>query len=358
MSMKMIYIALQIKKHRLELVTSILKRENFYSHEDQDETSGRGEQSPSSFLQNTSKHNSIAVSASSKDAQHVSRSRTKKGRIALSEHDVNVNAPRSQSHDVAGPAGSPRKQSPKGRSSPRMSSLSRSRPPLPSASNARQGDVVLDTALNPNISHRSSLSLSRSSPSQAPDSDSEDLEVSRSQPRSYEKMQDSMMSDSTAASGIVDKISLLPDELVCVGLSMQHEHAWRNKIINALFYYGDVLPLQEHQKWPSSAGRGIAGDLRSVHEADVTDQKAHDSGSDTPIRRASMPLSTTPPPNRPLDSEPRKHMGTSTNISETSPKLLCSTKDADYPVNSQSRRPSRSLLTSCSDSFSLAYTDC
>jgi len=44
------------------------------------------------------------------------------------------------------------------------------------------------------------------------------------------------------ALGLADKLCVLSDELVCVGLNREYELSWREKLIQAFFYSDDVLP--------------------------------------------------------------------------------------------------------------------
>lgn len=54
------------------------------------------------------------------------------------------------------------------------------------------------------------------------------------------------------SSSMAPPLSLLPDELVCVGLSSAHEAQWRSKVVEALFYAERVLPRPQSGASPSS----------------------------------------------------------------------------------------------------------
>lgn len=168
-----------------------------------------------------------------------------------------------------------------------------------------------------------------SPPFQSPVREEEDTYPSQLQPRSFEKMQDSMLSDSSAASGIVDQISLLPDEIVCVGLSMQQEQIWRAKIIHALFYTEDVLPPTGQ---PAAYSSDTIGETEEGSDRLEVSQ-ALDSRSTS---RQSCLYSTTPTPQRPalgFESRftPARSFSASTQDSN-SQALFTATADAAYPV--------------------------
>jgi hypothetical protein len=57
--------------------------------------------------------------------------------------------------------------------------------------------------------------------------------------RSYPE--DETCSPGVSSLSVVDKLSVLPDELVCIGLNHQYEGLWREKVVKALFFCEDVL---------------------------------------------------------------------------------------------------------------------
>ena len=217
-----------------------------------------------------------------------------------------------------------------------QSNLSGSRPSsrhntLDSRNASTQGHNSLDTQ------HLSASQASR--PNSALDSPSfvslAEVDSSQSQPRSFEKMQDSMLSDSSTASGIIDQISLLPDELVCVGLNMAHEKIWRSKITHAIFFFDDVLPRRSDQQKKQATSQLLL--------EDEADEESRDTiGSldvfDTSSAASRATYSTTPTPNRPMSSRtqiPRgeRTLSSTSGTSQNKPSLLCATEDADYPVS-------------------------
>lgn len=222
------------------------------------------------------------------------------------------------------------------------SSSSRSAAPSPARASSQQSD---------HESRSSSLSRSRPSfggvsdtgsenfgpavlspPFESPALEGENQDLPKGQPRSFDKMQDSILSDTSTASGIVDKISLLPDEIVCVGLNMQHELVWRTKLVHALFYTEDVLPPTEAQVSKSPHVQTRDG-LETASER--WDSRA--------TSRQSHLLSTTPTPHRPAiafesHNTPSRSFSSSTQDSRTQ-ALFTATSEADYPV-----RPASSSL--------------
>jgi hypothetical protein len=226
----------------------------------------------------------------------------------------------SETHSTeASPARSSQSQSDASRS--RTSSLSRSRPSFSEFASSgfdSSSPAVLPPAFqSPPVLNRSL----------------DALDEEEAQPRSFEKMQESIMSESSTASGIVDKISLLPDEVVCVGLTMQQEHIWRAKIIHALYYTEDVLPRANVKN-----KRGEA--LKDADEAEnQPTESLHSSqlSSRSSSRQSQLHLySTTPTPHRPAMSigsnvTPARSFSASTQESQSQP-LFAVTEEADYPV--------------------------
>lgn len=215
----------------------------------------------------------------------------------------------------ASPARMSTSSSQQGRDS-RASSLSRSRPSF-------------SESMSPNSSLASPAGI-LSPPLHSPVFEETEDDPTQSQPRSFEKMQESMLSDTSTASGIVDKISLLPDETVCVGLSMQQEYIWRAKIIHALFYIEDVLPPKMVEDG-SGAVKETDGNGQDSPEDDQLDSRGTS-------RQSHLHLySTTPTPQRPAlgfesRNTPVRSFSASTQESR-SQSLFNATEDAEYPVS-------------------------
>lgn len=192
----------------------------------------------------------------------------------------------------------------------RASSLSKSRPSFGAESDAGR-EVCSPSALSP--------------PFESPAFEQKDENLPQGQPRSFDKMQDSILSETSNASGIVDNISLLPDEIVCVGLNMQHELVWRTKLVHALFYTEDVLPPR-HAKTPMTSYVQTKNGLMATREE--WDSRA--------TSRQSQLLSTTPTPHRPAltfepNNTPSRSFSASTQESRTQ-ALFTATSEAEYPV--------------------------
>lgn len=197
------------------------------------------------------------------------------------------------------------------------SSLSRSRPSFGAESNP-DIEVSSPTVLSP--------------PFQSPALEGE---LAQEDPRYFNKLQESILSDTSNASGIVDNITLLPDEIVCVGLSMQHEQIWRTRIVHALFYTGDVLPPQS-----------MAGTI-PLNGRDADKLQASGEWDSSATSRQSHQYSTTPTPQRPsLDLESRNMPSRSLSASTQGSKsqvLFTSTAEASYPVCPSASVPTDSL---------------
>jgi hypothetical protein len=134
-------------------------------------------------------------------------------------------------------------------------------------------------------------------------------------------MQESVLSEvstvSTAA-GVFDKIALLPDELVCVGLRQQ-EGLWRGKILHAIFYTDDVLDRPKDACSPSD-------------EVELDEPRPAESGK-------GALYGTTPTPNRPRTASSglgpqsiQRTFSASTHSSTTAEMQITSTSEAPYPV--------------------------
>ena len=220
---------------------------------------------------------------------------------------------------------------------PHTSSLSNSRP---SSSLGQIGDSLRNgVGESPPVQ----LPLVESTASQAEQGDP-------SQPRSYEQMQQSILSDGTSSSYIFDKISLLPDELVCVGLSMQHEPTWRYKLIQAIFFMDDIMPGQDRQRRLRFTKRRNSSTTSSISASSSTDDDAVDAAASRPFvksptsaLRLSDDLSTTPRPRQSQNGrlDLNRSSSASSCLSDASPTISCATSAALRPVG----RLSTSLVT-------------
>lgn len=181
---------------------------------------------------------------------------------------------------------------------------------------------------------------------------SEDIDTAQSQPRSYELMQESILSESSTGSGIFDKIQLLPDELVCVGLSLAHEKHWRTKIVHALYYPHDVMPRpgdnrRRVRRRPRSSTHTSteSDDVTSDQDYldnDNSDNEAVEEPGDSKITISGLtlddgehPYSATPKPKHPSLSRLalKRTATTSSQSSAGSPMVVRRTKEAPYPVS-------------------------
>ena len=181
---------------------------------------------------------------------------------------------------------------------------------------------------------------------------------SQSRPRSYEKMQDSLLSESSAASGVIDKIVLLPDELVCVGLNTRAEKAWKEQVLHALFYPEDILPRSSAQQQqsgkPADNRRGQRDDGRNFDDESASDGEADEEGEEAEEEGDAVPMtgspqrglySITPTPSRPIHSLQQSMQRTfsgASHASDAAPILLTSTAESEYPVSRSSILPAAS----------------
>lgn len=297
---------LLIKRHRLELVISILEREQFMSVDGDEVASSKypHSQSPfSSTLENKLPSTTAPGSSSGNGSlpSQLPRSLTRSASSHISE---------GYSSSSRSPALSPvRTSSQQSYQDSRTSSLSRSRPSF-GASSEQGSEVFSPSALSP--------------PFELPAFDNHERDLPDAQPRSFDKMQESILSDTSAASGIVDKISLLPDEIVCVGLNMQHELVWRTKLVHALFYIEDVLPPGDR----TTSTTGYAEVQSDLPTSGEWDSRA--------TSRQSHLFSTTPTPKRPTLSFESHHTPSRTLSASTqdsrSQALFTATSEADYPI--------------------------
>ncbi|KAK9893925.1 hypothetical protein P389DRAFT_174849 [Cystobasidium minutum MCA 4210] len=308
---------LLIKRHRLELVISILERENFMSTDQDASPAARQISSEPPYFSPREDPQMLSTPSSSGGPNSLPSSlpaqlpRSLTRSASSLAQSVELSASQSRSSGVS-PARAPSSQSSK---DSRASSLSRSRP-------------LLSELTSPVPESAGSNMLSPSFHSSVFEEQDQDI-THENQPRSFEKMQESMLSDSSTASGIVDKITLLPDEVVCVGLSMQQEYLWRARIVHALFYPEDVLPPKPHQL--------ALDDMQSPNalSASGTLEMSQDPDSRTTSRQAHL-YSTTPTPQRPSMSfdtriTPARSFSASTNGSK-SQSLFNATEDAEYPT--------------------------
>ncbi|SGY83059.1 BQ5605_C009g05616 [Microbotryum silenes-dioicae] len=134
-----------------------------------------------------------------------------------------------------------------------------------------------------------------------------------------------------------NSLTILPDELVCIGLSQQHETFWRSKIVECLFFPERVLPAPR----ASSSGRRPPVSVSPTRSRIST--VLEDSKSST---REASPY-TKPPLSRRPSNRATSHIisggarGSSANpllspaiSSHTHPLAasFLSTLDADYPT--------------------------
>lgn len=303
----------QIKRHRLELVISILERENFMSTDLDPAALSHINGSQSPYFSPLETPQSLPTPSSSGGSNslpsQLPRSLTRSAGSQVSSANLSLSDSRSSTTSPARPI------SASGGKDSRASSLSRSRPSLSELTSpaSESGDPA---GLSPAF--------------ESPVFEEQGLDTLRDeQPRSFEKMQESMLSDSSTASGIVDNITLLPDEIVCVGLSMQQEYAWRARIVHALFYPEDVLPPKQTK---NAAGKGN----NETYDGEHLDASQEFDSRGTSRQSQINLYSTTPTPQRPVMSlesrnTPARSFSASTNGSR-SQSLFNATEDADYPV--------------------------
>ena len=289
-------------------------------------------QSPSSSRVSNQNNSTSTPPSSAASLRGLRSSSIPNGSMAIIGKDGNIIERPSCS--ALRPAASPVRQYPEERSSSVVSNISSSRSIL-----ARKDPLATD-------SNRGSFG----SQDRPDNSETDDYDHEQIQPRSYEHMQESMLSDSTAASGIFDKISLLPDELVCVGLSMGHEQSWRNKLINAIFFYGDVLPVGDQTKRAFSFERGNTGThYETGKNQDMMDQTVNSESSDMAINSSRTAFSMTPKSSRLIEgrfgrSAGQRSSSSSSDTSENSTRLVRPTQDAEYPVRFARLLPHSDLL--------------
>lgn len=335
-------IDIQIKEHRLELVLDILKRENFYSSEEEQDTSA-GLRSYSPFqshpMSPTRSHggtpSSSSVSSAVQSPRHFERS-LPGGTISIDdERSISLSTTRRSSivrASSGSPATSPLRPSDKEKSHYISSALSSSRP----ASFALQGSTsqVSNSQTNDAPNDAGAMSAEMSPASSHGGSELAGGTSNQSQPRSWEKMETSILSEQSTAS-LFDKISLLPDELVCVGLDMQSESVWRPKLIAALFYPKDLLPRKGLSRSGSSGARPEDLDTERSSQSTPNIGALRMSGADQEPQQDLF--SSTPTPARPMTSD-KGRAGIHRSVSATSEASMTNhqlktTEEADYPVS-------------------------
>lgn len=145
-----------------------------------------------------------------------------------------------------------------------------------------------------------------------------------------------------------ENLTVLPDELVCVGLSLAHEELWRAKLLQAIFFPKQVLPPTPRQKAFSSSASmtssftstASSGSSHSaVHRLRTCTSDSALSGVSTP--RGPLSLSTmTQHPESPLSTNPSGQPRMSSSLSSSSsaaspnPRVAASlaTSHSDYPI--------------------------
>jgi hypothetical protein len=114
--------------------------------------------------------------------------------------------------------------------------------------------------------------------------------------RSYPEEQAPTSSHSSLS--VIDKLSVLPDELVCIGLNQQYEGLWREKVVKALFFYEDILSVspESGRLPPNIASRVQASDSTTVSPSpDRPRPQRLESYTNTPDT-TSLPLPDLPTP--------------------------------------------------------------
>jgi hypothetical protein len=117
-----------------------------------------------------------------------------------------------------------------------------------------------------------------------------------------------------SAALLASSVTLLADELVCVGLAPEHENVWREKLLRALFYCEDVLPPSE-----------VAVEVEEDDEPAPPRPRLLSGMSASLASLSSSAATTTPRPNTPA-SRP------ASRTQEAHPDVLMPTDAAGYPT--------------------------
>ena len=264
-----------VKQRRLSQVIEILQqRSGFEFHSEPSD----GEDSPSPVgTPSESSHSRVRTWSTSHDgaSQPTSPSgaldpltKSITGSLLLSDRgsDSRPGTPAKRNGSLPSPISS-RRSSPvrqydfTGEPRPRHSNLSLSRD---SARGRELSSATIQAAAAPVVSalgldipsHREAASntIVQDYLSQLPSPQELDASDPFTQPRSFDDLSTTipassiggvLMSKAASAHSQLDlasKISILPDELVCVGLNMEYESLWQDRLVRAFFYSDDVLP--------------------------------------------------------------------------------------------------------------------
>ncbi|KAJ8291657.1 Uracil-regulated protein 1 [Rhodotorula toruloides] len=164
-------------------------------------------------------------------------------------------------------------------------------------SGSRTGSTSASRSNSLSLSRSNSLSMSSSTPLSPP--------LATSSPSSSPSLVAQAAGFSTTSPD-APPLSLLPDELVCVGLSPAHESVWRSKIVETLFFPERVLPRPSGSSItgaPSSSSGTRAREGKDRSESLTTSSFPLDlsrpSAPHDPIPPASSHLPPPPSSSRP-----------------------------------------------------------
>ncbi|GAA6055005.1 hypothetical protein RTBOTA2_006426 [Rhodotorula toruloides] len=143
-------------------------------------------------------------------------------------------------------------------------------------SGSRTGSTSASRSNSLSLSRSNSLSMSASTPFSPP--------LATASPIPSPSLGATATSFSTTSPD-APPLSLLPDELVCVGLSPAHESVWRSKIVETLFFPERVLPRPP--------GTSISGAPFSSSAAQEKEKQRSDS-----LSASSFPLDLSQPTSR------------------------------------------------------------
>ncbi|KEI42102.1 uncharacterized protein L969DRAFT_83969 [Mixia osmundae IAM 14324] len=144
---------------------------------------------------------------------------------------------------------------------------------------AGQSPEDFQTSLSKDSKATEALDSTLSGPRSFPDSDDVFTEAMRAKESAHGRnlrsaSTTSAVSSSTSAMG--DKISILPDELVCIGLNAQDETAWSHKVISALFYCDVILPSRRLEGLINGIELDIAPEIDYESVAASLDERERD----------------------------------------------------------------------------------